>query len=1190
MGISTHRIPMSYALKVSLLAGMLIGLAAPLPAQTFYGSIFGTVTDSAGAVIPGANTTLTNQGTGERRTVETESAGNYQYVNLIPGRYRLEVEKSGFKRLERPDIVVEVQTDVRIDVTMEVGQLVQTVEVKAQTPLLQTDTAALGQVISHPQEMPLNGRNVLTLAALVPGVITQGAAAQNPTGINNTGWGNYQISGGLANENAGYYDGAPINVNYIDMIAMVPSQDAVQEFRVQTNDLTAEFGRFSGGVINLTTKSGSNSFHGSVYEYLRNTDLNANTFFANRAGIAVPAYNQNQFGATIGGPIQKDKTFFFFGYEGYRQRAGTTLTTTVPTAAMRTGDFTQSGIPTLYDPLTTCGAPANPGGPTPPACGSGVTLYNRTSFASEYGVQMIPNGTNISGVPTRLDPASVILSNAIYPLPNTGNGALTNNFVNNYSPGGDNDQINGRIDRTVSDRQHVFGRYTYWTIKDITISPLGPVKDPYNSKTGDLSEQIVLADTFSFNPTTVADIHIAWMRYCYYIDQVTDGIDETTWGMPAYMNSIPNHDSPQPCISGFGGYPCNSGIIESHNQNWSASGSLTKIKSKHTLKFGFEIRKMTDSYKQSNTEGGDFTFDNGFTAKNPNSPSGSGYSFASYMLGFGSSGSASEIMFVGGREWYNGFFAQDTFQATSRLTLTAGVRYEVPLGWGEKYNRMNILQPNNVNYLTQVLNNGTTYMGDDALAGSTLYPGTREFTNRGDLFAPRLGLAYRAPHSTVIRAGYGIFNLPGDMIFGTNPYSDPVNAYGNVWLNSLNGNLTPYLPLSNPFPSGIVYPLGHNVSALQQYLAGTSITSVIPTNSYGYMQQWNFNVEKELSPGTMLEVAYAGSRGVHVPRSSHPLDVLPDADLALGTQLQQQVTNPFYGIITVGTLKSTTVSEAQLLRPYPEYTGFSNEAAADGDTNYQGLLVKFQKHFQSAGTILASYTWSKWMTNVETPTSWLESNVANTTGAVQNWHNLRAEWSPSSNDVPHNLVVSYSLGLPFGQGKRFLGSASGAANKFVGGWGINGIYTLQSGVPLVITNSVNNSNATGNGTQRPNLVPGCTIAYTTPASSRYYSGSPWFNTSCFTQPAAFTFGDAPRELTNVRGAGINNSDFALFKDTKLTERFSLQFRAEFFNLWNRVQFSAPGQSCCAPAVANFGIISSQKNNPRLAQLALRLEF
>jgi hypothetical protein len=1135
-------------------------------------------------VIPGATTKLTNEGTQERRTVQTDSIGNYRYVNLIPGRYRLDVEKAGFKRLDRPDIVVEVQTDVRIDLTLEVGQLVQTVEVKAQTPLLQTDSAALGQVIGTPEEMPLNGRNVLNLVTLVPGVIAQGGAEQNPNLGNNVGWGNYQISGGLADENAAYIDGASIIVNYNDMTALVPTQDAIQEFNVQTADVSPEFGRFSGGVINLATKSGTNLFHGAAWEYLRNADLNANTFFANSSGLGVPPYQQNQFGADVGGPIRKDKTFFFFSYEGYRQRHGATTLTTVPSAAMEQGNFTQAGLPTLYDPLTTCGAPPNPAGGiafTPPACPAGTTLYTRKSFASEYGAgNVVPNGSNISGVSSRLNSTSILMAQDIYPLPNQP--GLTNNFALNYTAGGDNDQINSRIDQNVSDKQHIFGRYTYWTMEKPPSYPLGRVADPNASVSKDLTQQIMLADTYSINPTTVADLRVSFLRYDYSTNLVSLGDDLTTFGWPAILNSIPYHMSPQPAISGFGGFSGSSSFIRDANMDYSAAGSLTKIKGKHTLKFGFEIIKLVFNFVQTNDAGGIFTFDNGFTALNPNSPAGTGYSFASFMLGNGSSGSFLTELATGSHEWNNGFYANDTYQVTSRLTLNLGLRYDLPFLWVEKYNRLNVLQPNNANYLAAAT--GLPLMGDAADAGSSLYPDNHEFTNRYHLFQPRVGFAYRAPHRTVIRAGYGVVDLPGDAVENTEPVVHAVNRYTNTWLSTLNGGLTPYLPLSNPIPTGIILPLGHNTAALQQYLEGTSVSAPIPDNSYGYMQQWNFNVEHELAPGTMLEIAYVGSRGVHVPQSGQKLDVLPDQDLSMGTALQAQVTNPFYGLITTGSLAVPTVSAAQLLLPYPEYTGFTNTAAADGDTNYQAMYVKFQKRFQSAGTILASYTFSKWMTNVETTTSYLETGVGNTVGSVQNWHNLRADWSPSSNDVPHNLVVSYSLGLPFGQGKRFLGGASGASNKVVSGWGINGIYTLQSGLPLVMTDSVNNDHSTGNGTQRPNIVPGCTIGLHTPAASRR---NEWFNTACFTQPAAFTYGDAPRTLTNVRGAGINNSDFALFKNTKLTERMGLQFRAEFFNLWNRVQFYEPGQSFGS---GTFGIISTQENQPRLVQFALRLQF
>jgi len=289
-------------------------LTLPLPAQTFYGSVVGSVTDATAAAVPQAGVTLTNLGTGERRAMQTDGVGNYQFVNLVPGQYKVEVEKAGFRRFSREPITVEVQSTVRIDVAMQVGDVSQTVEVSVQTPLLQTETSTLGQVVEGRKvlELPLNGRNIFSLVALVPGVIPGGQSGTTPTGTNPFAWGNYQIGGGQANQSATYLDGAPVNVSYVNLTSLVPTQDAIQESRVQTNSLGPEFGRTSGGAINMTTKSGANDFHGSAYEFFRNKVLNSNTFFNNRAGVTRPAFSQNQYGVNIGGPIQKDKTFFFW--------------------------------------------------------------------------------------------------------------------------------------------------------------------------------------------------------------------------------------------------------------------------------------------------------------------------------------------------------------------------------------------------------------------------------------------------------------------------------------------------------------------------------------------------------------------------------------------------------------------------------------------------------------------------------------------------------------------------------------------------------------------------------------------------------------------------------------------------------------------------------------------------------------
>ncbi len=316
-------------------------LALPAAGQTFYGNVVGTVTDATGSAVPDAAVVLTNTGTADRRKNVTDSEGTYRFVNLQPGKYKLEVERSGFSRVARDGIVVEVESTIRIDVSLKVGDVTQTVEVTAATPLLQTENASLGQVVEARKvlEMPLNGRNPFGLVALVPGVVPGGQSGTTPTGANPFAWGNFQIGGGQSNQSASYIDGGPINASYMNLTALVPTQDSIQEFKVQTNNLGPEFGRLAGGAINLTTKSGTNSFHGSAYEFFRNRSLNSNTFFNNAAGVQRPAFSQNQYGVNAGGHIVKDKTFFFGSWEGFRLRQGQSFTYTVPTDAMRAGDF-----------------------------------------------------------------------------------------------------------------------------------------------------------------------------------------------------------------------------------------------------------------------------------------------------------------------------------------------------------------------------------------------------------------------------------------------------------------------------------------------------------------------------------------------------------------------------------------------------------------------------------------------------------------------------------------------------------------------------------------------------------------------------------------------------------------------------------------------------------------------------------
>src|SRR5467141_5218602 len=410
----------AFALGLSFCVACLVVVSPPSRAQTAYGAVNGSVTDASGAAIADAQVTLTNLGTSEKRTQSTGNEWFYSFVNLNPGRYKIDVEKPGFKRITRPEVVVDVQQTVRIDLAMQVGDVSQSIEVTGETPLLQPETSSLGQVVEERKanELPLNGRNVFNLVSLAPSVIPQGSSGGTPVGVNPFGWGNYQVNGSFGNESAEYLDGQPLNIGYINLPVIIPVQDSIQEFKVQTSNLGADWGKFSGGVVNLSTKSGTNSLHGEAYEYLRNKVLNANDFFLNKNHLPRPPFTQNQFGANAGGPVLiphydgREKTFWFVSWEGFRLRIGTPFTTTVPTPAERAGDF--SAIPTpVKDP---CGGTVS----TPIAC------PGFTGAATTFPGNVIPAN--------RQNPTSLALLK-FFPLPNSAGavdpktGILTNNFT-----------------------------------------------------------------------------------------------------------------------------------------------------------------------------------------------------------------------------------------------------------------------------------------------------------------------------------------------------------------------------------------------------------------------------------------------------------------------------------------------------------------------------------------------------------------------------------------------------------------------------------------------------------------------------------------------------------------------------------------------------------------------------------------
>ena len=1147
-------------------------VSAGVWAQTFYGSVVGTVNDSSGAAVAQAAVTLTNTGTADRRAGQTDGAGNYQFVNIPPGKYRVEIERPGFQRLVRDNVTVEVQSAVRIDAALQVGDVTQVIEVTGQTPLLQTENASLGQVVEARKvlEMPLNGRNVFSLVALVPGVVPGGQSSQTPTGTNPFAWANFQIGGGQANQSASYIDGAPNNSSYVNHTMLVPTQDAVQEFRVQTNNLGPEFGRLAGGVINLTTKSGTNNYHGSAYEYLRNRSLNANTFFNNRVGVRRPAFSQNQFGANIGGPVRKDKTFFFGSYEGFRLRQGQSYVYSVPTDPMRAGTFADfrngagAMIP-VYDPLTTCGRLGNAACATNAAGGE---VISRLPFPGN----VIPNN--------RIDPAARVLTN-LWGRANSAGLPFTavNNFTANASVGGEQNQYNGRVDHTVSDKQRVFARFTYWSNLNLPI-------DPYNTKTcvdrcteAMNTNQAVLGDTYSLNPTTFLDVRLSFSRFHYDRTASTAGFDLTQLGWPAALNTaVAVRVQPIPIVTGYNGVFSTNGTgstIVARNDVYSFSPNLTKIVGKHTLKFGGEWRRNTHNYYQQNNPSGSFNFDALMTSVNPLAAAGTGNGFASFLLGMGSGGGLTHNNFVAGQMIYRAYYAGDQMQIGSKLTLNFGLRLEQMGPWSERFDRLVVLLPNAANELSG--RGGLNFTGRFGLVNSPDSP-SRNNNELRNVISPRLGLAYRLNNKTVIRTGYGVFFLPNDVAFGTAPNGDISNAYTTPFLGTTDGNITPADRLSNPFPKGIVSAPGRSPD-IQKLFYGQGVSAPSYTDPRANAQQWNFDVQREFFGGMAVDMAYAGSKGTHLPGPVQVLNQLPVEFLSQGATLLQQVPNPFLGQVQLGVLAQPNVARGQLLRPYPQYTGFNLVAPMNRNSIYHSAQLKVEKRFAQGASILVSYTFAKLISDTDTLTAWLEPGGGL---GVQNWYNLRAERSVTLYDVPHRAVISFIYDLPFGKGKKFAANVGGAANRLIGGWGVNGITTFQSGNPLSMNMAVNTTNSQGGG-QRPNST-GVSANMEGTAQSRL---NKWFDTTAFTATPAFQFGNLARSLTDVRSHGIANHNFTIFKNTEINERFGLQFRTEIFNLFNRVQFGYPGTLLGNP---QFGVISGQHNDPRLIQFALRLQF
>jgi len=1152
---------------ISTLSLLFLLAAAGTYAQSFLASVSGIVSDQSGAVAPNVKVTVTDTARGVSFNTATNQDGVYVINNLIPSTYTVTAEAPGFQVYHLNSFPLEAKQEAVLNIGLQLGTATQTVEVSGQVQMVDPSNATLGGVVNNKAivDLPIINRNILTLMAVEPGV--QPSTQNNYSSNFFTSAIRYSFNGGLESTSDFQQDGVSI-LNQSDIpgimgLTMLPSVDAVDEMRVQTNSYSASYGRSGGGITTMVTKSGTNSIHGSAFDFLRNNALNANSFFSNRSGAAIAPLHENQFGGSIGGPIKKNKTFVFGVFERDINNAGAFSLFTVPTAAERAGDFSHAvnsagQLKTIFNPFSTTSDPANPG------------QFIRTP---------VPN--NI--IPTSMiDPVG---KNTVtyWPMPNLP--GLTNNLQETAVSANPLQQITTKVDHNFSNNKRAFVRYSY--LYNVAGSPnyyrnladtgYGPMTVHANNA--------AVGYTQTLGNATVMELRAGVNRFSALRPSNGLGFDLTTLGLPpetqAYMLQGDVAEFPGIAVQGYSNLGNNNGpYYESHELDYIFSGTIMRIIGKHSVTIGGEHRDYFLNFLQTNPLLLNFGADMS-QGPNPRTVSATaGDAVASLLMGAGDSGSAGYYARTANANHYFAEFVQDDIKWTRKLTINLGFRLEQETGTTERYNRMAAVNPYVLNPISsQVVNPFTGKQGWN-LYGGYVFAGygpdsLNNHAIRGIEIkpSPRIGIAYALNEKTVIRVAYGVFyGVP--YAGATREFTSGAFTTSTPWVATVDG-VHPSAVYSNPFPSGYFYPPGSSQGLLSAI--GQNLSSAYPpTIRTLYNQQWNFSIQRSLAQNTLLQVAYVGNKGTHLAWSggggSASMNQLPPQYSALGNQLLTLVNNPFYGIITTGTLAQPQIQYGQLLRNYPLWQNVASDGIAIGNSEYEALQASFTKRYTNGLSLIAGYTWSKLMTDISDGT-W------STAGAVRSYYCVRCEHSYSAYDVPHRFTFSAVGELPFGKGKMFGSSWNRVVDTILGGWQANGILTLASGVPLVFATAANNSYTFGGG-QHPDAVGNPVLS----SGKNIYQ---WFNTAAFAQPANFSSGDLSRSYAGVRTDKLKNLDFSLFKNFSLTERFKLQLRAEAFNLTNTPVFSAPGTTVNG---VNFGVITGQSNAARNIQLAVKFLF
>jgi hypothetical protein len=1079
----------------------------------------GRVLDSTGAAIANASVTLTETATNVHQQTTTSSSGDYFFTHLNPGVYQVDVTAAGFQRLSRSDITAIVGQTVAADLTLSPGTDQQTITVNADAALLQSETSNVETNIPGTTviAMPLNSRNFIQLATLAPGV-------ELPPGTLLP-----RINGGRPRTNEYIYDGISALQPEPGQVAFFPILDDIEEFTVEANNVPAQFGRFNGGVVNVATRAGTNTFHGSLFEFLRNEDLNARNYFATIG--AKPEYRRNLFGGTIGGPILHDRLFFFGDYQGDKQLIGKTVTSTIPTLNERQGIFT--GVSNIFDPNST-------------------KTVNGKLVRTEF-----PN--DVINAP--LDPVAVALL-ARFPKPT--NAKAANNYTRTANDADHQNQFDARVDGAFRTRDRAFGRYSYYSEVEQPVTPLpdgsGVVSNPVIGTGGVvglshvLGQQAVFNETHVFSGHLLNDLRLGYTRRGNSVagttlgDTASNALDIP--GIPT--NAAFNNALPLFTFTGFQQLGPSAGTFANFQTGvWQAADTLVFTRGRHSLKAGLDFRFYQLNTIAPPSPTGSFAFTT--TGTDQQGVTNSGNSIASFLLGqvdtFSIDLQESKIR---PRDHIQEYFVQDDWRISDRLTLNLGARWTLHFPSTEKNDQGAVF-----NLSTQQLD----YLGKDGFSRSA-----RElhYTN----VAPRLGFTYMITPKTVARSGFGIVFIDQSGI--TTPFTTPQFPFIQNVQQKTQDSVTAAFKLANG-PTVAPIPLTPDAGL------GQSVYTAKRTAGSGYVEQWNLAFQRAITNNLSIDLGYVGSHIVHVGIPDSNLNQLTAGQLAQGADLLTKVPNPYYGELPKSSsIGGKTITEAQLLKPYPRFLNVATYRNNSGTTNYNAFEAKIEERLNHGIYLLFSYTHSKLIDDASSVFSSTVLSSPNTSSLVAaDTFRPYLERDSSSGDMPNVTSFSGIYDLPTGRGHRFANNRY--ADTLLGGWSLNTIFSLQSGMPVTVTQATNNNAFAGFALQRPNIVGKTSLSPSkrTPAH--------FFNTDAFETAPQFVIGNASRNP--VRGPAYRDLDLALVKHIHLPGETSAEFRGEVFNVTNTPAFSQPSGSFGSAA---FGSITSTTTEQRVVQFALRV--